>query len=137
MKIKKVSAFIQARLGSTRLPGKILKKIDGTEVIVFMINRLKKCKKIDDIVILIPKNKSDNKLYKFLKKKGYNIFRGSEKNVLKRYYNIAKKNNKKHILRLTSDCPFIDPNTVDSIINVYQKGNYDYVSNEYIDFPDE
>ncbi len=137
MKIKRVSAFIQARLGSTRLPEKILKKIDGVETIIFMINRLKKCKRIDDIYVLIPNSKSNDKLYKFLKKRNLNIFRGSENNVLKRYYDCAKKNKKKHILRLTSDCPFIDPDIVDKIINIYQKGNYDYVSN-IIDrsFPD-
>jgi glutamate-1-semialdehyde aminotransferase/spore coat polysaccharide biosynthesis protein SpsF (cytidylyltransferase family) len=137
MKTKKIYALIQARLKSTRLPGKILKKINGKESIIFMVDRLKKCKNIEDTIILIPKGKTDDKLYNFLKKKKLKVFRGSENDVLDRFYNCAKKLNIKHILRLTSDCPFIDPILVDKIINAYKKGNYDYVSNIiFRSFPD-
>ena len=137
MKNKKIYALIQARMKSSRLPGKILKKINGKEAIVFMIDRLKKCKSISGTIILIPNGKSDDKLCNFLKKKGLNVFRGSENDVLDRYYKCAKSFNIDHILRLTSDCPFIDPELVDKIINTYKKGNYDYVSNIiFRSFPD-
>ena len=137
MKTKKIYALIQARLNSTRLPGKVLKKINGKESIIFMVDRLKKCKNIEDTIILIPRGKKDDRLYNFLKKKKLKVFRGSENDVLDRYYSCAKKFNIKHILRLTSDCPFIDPILVDKIIKVYKKGNYDYVSNIiYRSFPD-
>ena len=69
MKTKKIYALIQARLKSTRLPRKILKKINGKESIIFMVDRLKKCKNIEDTIILIPKGKTDDRLYNFLKKK--------------------------------------------------------------------
>ncbi len=137
MKIKKIYALIQARMKSTRLPGKILKKINGKESIIFMVDRLKKCKNIEDIIIIIPREKTDDKLYNFLKKKKLKVYRGSENDVLDRFYSCAKKFSIKHILRLTSDCPFIDPILVDKITNAYKKGNYDYVSNIiFRTFPD-
>ncbi len=137
MKTKKIFALIQARIKSSRLPGKVLKKINGVESILFMINRLKKSKKISDIIVIIPSNKSDDVLSDFLKRKNIKFFRGSENNVLKRYYDCAKKFNIEHILRLTADCPFIDPEIIDKIIAIYQKSNCDYVSNIiHRSFPD-
>lgn len=129
MKTKKIFAMVQARMQSSRLPGKVLKKIKNIESIIFMINRLKKSKSIEDIIVLIPQDASDDILFSFLKRKKIKVYRGSQFDVLKRYYDAAKYFNIEHILRLTADCPFIDPDIVDKIINIYRKGNYDYVSN--------
>ena len=102
-----------------------------------MLERLSRSKKIDNIVVAIPKKKEDDTLFKTLKKYRYKVFRGEELNVLKRFYDCAKKNNIDNILRITGDCPLIDPKLIDKIINVYQKKKVDYLSNvENRTFPD-
>ena len=134
---KKITAIVQARVGSSRLKGKVLKKIKGKEIIIKLLERLSRSKKIDNIVVAIPKKKEDDTLFKTLKKYRYKVFRGEELNVLKRFYDCAKKNNIDNILRITGDCPLIDPKLIDKIINVYQKKKVDYLSNvENRTFPD-
>ena len=78
---KKITAIVQARIGSNRLRGKVIKKINGKELILLLLNRLSLAKKIDDIIVAIPKSKQDDILYKILKKNNFKVFRGSEKNV--------------------------------------------------------
>ena len=104
----KTSIVIQARLGSTRLKNKVLKKINGKTIIEIMMDRLSFSKYAKNIIFAIPNNTQNKNLYFFLKKKGFNVQVGDELNVLKRFYSIAKKNNLKNIIRLTGDCPFID-----------------------------
>ena len=84
--VKKVTIIIQARQDSTRFKNKILKKINGKEIILYLISRLKKCKKINDIIVAIPNNLRNKNLSNLLKSNNIKIFKGSEKNVLKRYY---------------------------------------------------
>ena len=100
--------IIQARLTSSRLPNKILKKIKNKTIIEIMMLRLKKFKYYKNIIIAIPDTKKNDILNNFLKKKGFNVERGNEANVLMRFYNIARKYKMKNIMRLTSDCPLID-----------------------------
>ena len=126
---KKVVAIVQARVGSSRLPGKVLKKINKKEAILILLKRLSKSKKIHDMIVAIPKKKKDDQLYRILIKNNYKVFRGDENNVLKRYYNCAKKFDLKNILRITGDNPLVDPKLVDKIIGIYQRKNFDYVSN--------
>jgi glutamate-1-semialdehyde 2,1-aminomutase len=134
---KKVTAIVQARVGSSRLRGKVLKKINGKEIIILLLDRLSKSKKIENIIVAIPQKKEDDLLFKVLKKNNYNVFRGDELDVLKRYYDCAKKNNIHNILRITGDCPLVDPTLVDNLINVYQKKKVDYLSNiEERSYPD-
>ena len=135
--VKKVTIIIQARQDSTRFKNKILKKINGKEIILNLISRLKKCKKINDIIVAIPNNLRNKNLSNLLKSNNIKIFKGSEKNVLKRYYDCSVYNNIKHILRITSDCPLIDPKIIDQMYNVYDNNDVDYLSNT-IDrtFPD-
>ena len=134
---KEITAIVQARIGSSRLRGKVLKKIKGKETIILLLERLSKAKKINDIVVAIPETKENDILFKLLKKNNYKIFRGSENDVLKRYYDCAKKFNISNILRITGDCPLIDPNLVDEIAKIFHLKNYDYVSNiEERSFPD-
>ena len=127
--IKKVTAVVQARIGSQRLRGKVLKKINNKETILLLLNRLSQAKEIDRIIVAIPNRKKDDPLHDILNKNNYEVFRGSEKNVLKRYYDCAKKFNLNNILRITGDCPLVDPKLVDKIIKIFKKNNFDYVSN--------
>lgn len=134
---KKITAIVQARIGSSRLRGKVLKKIKERENIILLLERLSMSKKIDNIVIAIPDTKENDVLNDLLKQYNYNVFRGSENNVLKRYYDCAKKFKISNILRITGDCPLVDPKLVDKLANIYQLNNYDYLSNiEERSFPD-
>ena len=134
---KKITAIVQARIGSSRFRGKVLKKINGKETIILLLERLSKAKKISDIVVAIPSTKENDILFKVLKKNNYKIFRGSENNVLKRYYDCAKAYNSSNILRITGDCPLVDPKLVDKLASIFLSNNYDYVSNiEERTFPD-
>jgi len=124
-----VVAIIQARIGSTRLPGKVLKKIQDKVVLDYVIDRLKTCKNIDEIVLAITTNKNDDVLEKYAKNKKINFIRGSEEDVLSRYYEAAKKFNAEVIVRITSDCPLIDPKIVDEVIKKHIESDADYTAN--------
>ncbi len=121
--------IIQARLGSKRFPNKILTKIKGKTVLEIIYERISKSKKIDKIVFAIPQNLKNNKLNEFLISKKYEVFRGSEKNVLKRYYDAASIYNPKNIIRITGDSPLIDYKLIEKLININDKNNIDYISN--------
>lgn len=126
----KVICIIQARLGSTRLPNKIIKKIGHRTVIELVINRVKLIKNIDEIIIATTTNKNDDLLVKYLEELNIKYFRGAEQDVLERYYLAARKYNADTIVRVTSDCPFLDYKISEEIINFYLSNNeYDYVSN--------
>jgi glutamate-1-semialdehyde 2,1-aminomutase len=129
MKNKKFVAIIQARLTSKRFPGKVIQKIGNSTVLEVMLKRLRKSKKIDQIVVSIPSNKKNKKLFEYLKKLDVNIFRGSEDNVLDRFYKTALKFKASDVIRITGDCPFIDPKIVDNLINLYSKKKIDYLNN--------
>lgn len=125
----KLALFVQARLTSKRFPNKILSKINNSTVIEILLKRLKKIKQIDKTVVLIPNNLKNNKLAILIKKLNVEIFRGSENNVLDRYYKAARKYKAKNIIRITADCPLIDIKLLKKIINKYFCGNYNYASN--------
>jgi len=125
-----IVAIIQARLGSTRLPGKVLREIiPGKTCLEFMIDRVKKSKKIDLIVVATTSSKNDNHIVDFCKSKNINFFRGSEDDVLSRYYHCARENNASIVVRLTSDCPLVDPALIDKCIDTYTGSGFDYFSN--------
>ena len=122
-------AIVQARMGSTRYPGKVLKKVCNYPIIQILFERLKKSKKINKIILATTTNKEDDLLEKLINKIGFDVFRGSEKDVLSRYYQVAKMYNAKNIVRITGDCPFVDSIIVDEVINLFYKNNSDYCSN--------
>jgi glutamate-1-semialdehyde aminotransferase/spore coat polysaccharide biosynthesis protein SpsF (cytidylyltransferase family) len=133
----KITAIIQARLNSSRFKNKILKKINGKEIIKILIERLKKSKEINDIIVAIPNTRSNNGLEIFLKKNNINSFRGSEKNVLKRYLDCCRKYKISKLVRITSDCPLIDPKILDKMAREFKENNFDYLSNiQERTFPD-
>jgi len=126
-----ISAIIQARMGSSRLPGKVLKEINSKPMVLQVIERLKKSKKIDNIVLVIPDTKENDILESFCLENRINYFRGSEADVLSRYYGAAEKFNSDVIVRITSDCPLIDPEVVDWVIEKHLSSGADYTSNVF------
>ena len=125
----KTVAIVQARMGSTRFPGKVMEDICGRTLIEIVLSRLSKSKKIDQIVVATSKNSNNYKLIKFLQEKNYFVYQGSEKNVLQRYYKAAHEVNADTIVRITGDCPLTDAKLVDRCIEKYQSSNVDYLSN--------
>jgi spore coat polysaccharide biosynthesis protein SpsF len=111
------------------LPGKVLKKIRDKTILDYVIDRLKFCKNIDDIILATTTDKKDDVLEKYAINKEINYFRGSEEDVLSRYYEAAKKYHADTVVRITSDCPLIDPEIVDEIIKKHIGNEADYTSN--------
>ncbi len=124
---KKVVAIIQARMGSTRLPGKVLMNISEKPMLWHVIERIKKCKKIDSIVVATTSKDEDKAIIKIAKKCGVETFAGSENDVLDRYYQAAKKFNADIIVRIVADCPLINSSTIDEMIDLRLKENAEYV----------
>ena len=127
-KLNKV-LIIQARLDSSRFPEKILKKIGVKDSISLQIERLKKSKLVDKIVLAVPDEKINEPLVKIAKKLKINYFLGNKLNVLDRYYKASKEHKADIVIRSTGDCPFIDPYLVDLLIKKILKYKFDYVTN--------
>lgn len=131
--MEKVVAIIQARMGSTRLPGKVMKKMFDRTVLSHVIERVKQSEEIDELVIATSILEQDEVISKEAIKCGVNYFRGSEEDVLNRYYYAAKENDAAIVVRITADCPLIDPIIIDRIINYYKDHSYNLVTNAGID----
>ena len=128
-----ISCIIQARTGSSRLPNKVLMKINEEQTILeHVIDQLSFSKSIKKIIIATTNLKQDDIIEKLGRKLKIDVFRGDSLDVLDRYYKCAKEFNLDNILRITSDCPLIDPEVVDKIIKKFEIEKYDYVSNTLI-----
>ena len=125
----KTLAIVQARIDSIRLPGKVLKKIKGKTLIEILLYRLALAKKVDKIILATTKNPNDDLLENHVKSLGYEVFRGSTNDVLERFYKASIKYNPESIVRITGDCPLIDPDIVDNVIDLHNKNNAPYSSN--------
>ena len=125
----KTIALIQARMGSTRLPGKILKKINGKTLVEILLERLKKSKNIDKIIVATSTDVSNDVLVELVDTLGVEAYRGSENDVLDRFYNALHNQECDYLVRITSDCPLIDPALLDKVIDFAINQNVDYVSN--------
>jgi len=131
LKVLKVVATVEARMGSTRLPGKTMTEIlPDKPLIEIVIERLSKAKTVDEVVVATSVNQKDDIIERFCKKRRVPCFRGSEDDVLDRVYKAAKKYKADIIVQAGADCPFYDPDLVDELVNIYKKGNYDYVAND-------
>jgi len=126
-----IVAIIQARMGSNRLPGKVMKMIKGKPLLHYVLNQLQHSKFLEKIIVATTNLEEDDIIEKFVLKEGFDCFRGNSKNVLDRYYHCAKSNSISSILRITADCPLIDPNLVDSVIKKFENEKFDYVSNAF------
>jgi len=124
-----IGIVIQARMGSSRLPGKVLKKINDMTILEYQLDRIKGSKRHQKIIVATSSNKIDDPIELLCKKKKISYFRGSEEDVLARYYECAKFFELDTIVRLTADCPFSDPDIIDDVIDHFYKNNSDYCSN--------
>lgn len=125
----KTVVIIQARVGSTRLPGKVMKIISGSTVLEHVIKRVSQSKEINDIVIATTTLNNDDIIIQEAKKNNVKWYRGSVEDVLSRYYYAAVENKAELVVRITSDCPLIDPQIMDEIISFSIKSDYDLVTN--------
>ena len=127
--LEKIGIILQARIGSTRFPGKVMELIDSKPVIAHVIDQVSHSKYGKNIVVATTQNKEDDKIEKYLRGKLIPVYRGSEKDCLDRYYQCAKLHNFKIIIRITCDNPLIDPILIDDGIEVFINNTYDYVTN--------
>lgn len=133
----KVVAILQARCSSTRLPNKVLKKIMGKAMIQHQIERIMRCKYIDELIVATSTDKSDSRLEQLCVKIDTKVFRGSLNNVLDRFYNAALTARADIVVRLTGDCPLTDPELIDEVIKIHIQEKNNYTSNiELETFPD-
>ena len=120
-------------MGSSRLPNKVLMKVNGEQTVLeHVIKQLSFCKSISKIIVATTNLKQDDVIEELVKKLEIDVFRGDSSDVLDRYYQCAKKFNLDNIVRITSDCPLIDPEIVDKVIRKYEIEKFDYVTNTLI-----
>lgn len=124
-----ILAILQARVSSSRLPGKVLKDILGAPMLLRQIERVKRAEKIDKLVIATSTESSDNPLENLCSENGMSCFRGSLNDVLDRFYKAALPFKPEHVVRLTGDCPLADPVLIDRLIQYHLDGRFDYSSN--------
>ena len=131
MKSARTIAVIQARLGSTRLPGKVLREVRGRPLLAWQLSQLARARSLDRVVVATTGSPADDEIARYCRAAGHALFRGSESDVLDRYYRAARAFEAEVVVRLTSDCPLIDPDVVDGVVAAYLKagGRYDYVAN--------
>lgn len=125
----KKTAVIQARLSSTRLPGKVLLDLAGVPLLTRAYERVLKARTIEQVVLALPETASNDTLAEFCSKAGMPFFRGSENDVLDRFYSTAKRFGADPIVRITADCPLIDADVIDKVLSDFMSGGADYVSN--------
>jgi spore coat polysaccharide biosynthesis protein SpsF len=134
---RNIVAIIEARMNSSRLPGKVLMKSTNKSMLEIMCTRLKRSKLIDQIVVATTTNLSDDDLIRECERIGVDSYRGDEENVLSRVVDAMKVFNATIVVSLTADCPLIDAAIVDKCIDSFVSGGYDYFSNCHIrSFPD-
>jgi len=126
-----ILAILQARVSSTRLPGKVLKPILGMPMLLRQIERVKQAKLIEQLLVATSDDKSDDPIEQLCRENDIACFRGSLDDVLDRFYQAAKPYQPDHIVRLTGDCPLIDPQLIDEVVVFCLSGDYDYVSNAF------
>ena len=120
-----IIAIVQARMGSSRLPNKVFLPLEGKPVLEHVIDRLRLCKLLNGIVVATSAELNDDSVARWCEEKEVNIFRGSLNDVLDRYYGAASKIKADVIVRITADCPAIDPNIVDEVVTGFLAGEYD------------
>lgn len=123
----KTAAIIQARMSSERLPGKVLKELNGTSVIECIVKRAMKAKQVDKVIVATSEEASDDVLYEFCLKKDIPVFRGELNDVLKRYYDCATIEQADIVIRLTGDNPLIDAEILDRALSIFRKEKIDYL----------
>lgn len=125
----KTVALIQARMTSSRLPRKVLQDIAGCPMLLRVVDRVKQAKTIDIVAVITSMHESDDAIEQYCNENGIQVFRGNLDDVLDRYYQAAIHFYADAIVRITADCPLLDPAISDLVVETFKNGNYDYVSN--------
>jgi len=130
-KDKNVAAIIQARMGSTRLPGKVMMDLAGQLMLVRVVNRVRRASRLDEVVVATTTNPNDDSIVDLCQERGWQFFRGNQEDVLDRYYHAASAFRADVVIRITSDCPLIEPEIVDRVVNEFLSHypQVEYVSN--------
>ena len=132
-----VIAIIQARMGSSRLPGKSLAPIENRPMLWHVIQRVKRASLVDRVVVATSTNPIDDAIEAMCRENGVPCYRGSEHDVLDRFYVAARAEKAGQVVRITADCPLIDPEVIDRVVRRFQRGDLDYVSNAMVrSYPD-
>ena len=125
----KVTAIVQARMGSSRLPGKVMRKVGDHVLIDLLLTRLARARTVSEIVLATTDQPSDDRLAKHVADLGYKVVRGSENDVLSRFVLAADATDGDILVRITGDCPLVMPELVDTLVQGYQQADLDYLSN--------
>jgi glutamate-1-semialdehyde aminotransferase/spore coat polysaccharide biosynthesis protein SpsF (cytidylyltransferase family) len=126
-----ILALIQARMGSLRFPGKVLEDLSGHPMLWHVVNRTRRAKLVDKVVVATTDRSVDDPIAVFCGQEDIGCFRGSEQDVLDRFYQAAKANGAEVVVRITADCPLIDPAVIDKVLTRFQRGDCDYVCNVF------
>lgn len=130
-------AIIQARYGATRLPGKVLLEVLGKSILEHETDRVRKAGTVEGIIIATTAQKDDLPIAETAQRLGFKVYRGSEEDVLDRYYKAASFFKIEHIVRITADCPLIDPDIIDQVVKRYFESGADYCANTFREtYPD-
>jgi len=121
--------LIQARMGSSRFPGKVLEDLCGRPMLWHVVNRVRRATRVDRVVVATTDRGIDDPIAQFCEKEGIGCFRGSELDVLDRFYQAAKASGAEVVVRITADCPLIDPAVIDKVLARFQRGDCDYACN--------
>jgi glutamate-1-semialdehyde aminotransferase/spore coat polysaccharide biosynthesis protein SpsF (cytidylyltransferase family) len=124
-----IVAIVQARMGSSRLPGKTIADVAGRPLLLHVVERVQRARRVDKVVVATTDQSSDDPIATLCQLAGIQYFRGSEDDVLDRFYRTAQANTADIVVRITADCPLIDPAVIDKVIARFQVGDCDYVSN--------
>lgn len=128
-KSQHVVLLIQARLGSSRLPGKVLKDLGGQPVLAWCIQRCKQARQVDQVIVATTDDPADDPIVEFCQKLGCDYFRGSQFDVLDRFYRAAQQAKADVVVRVTADCPLIDPAEIDHVLDEYYSSKADFAAN--------
>ncbi len=125
----KVTAIIQARMGSSRLPGKVMQDLAGEPILTRVFNRVNRARTIDEVVIATSVEESDGAIEEFCEERRYPCFRGSHNDVLDRFYKAAKSSRADVLVRITADCPLIEPSIIDKVVDSYFENSVEFSAN--------
>jgi len=132
-----IVAIIQARMGSSRLPGKSMADIEGRPMLWHVIQRVKRARLVDRVVVATSTEALDDAIENMCRENNVLCYRGREQDVLDRYYGAARAEKAGTVVRITADCPLIDPEVIDRVLRRFQQGDLDYVSNNMVrSYPD-
>ncbi len=126
-----IIAIIQARMGSTRLPGKCMIKVNDKPLLGHLLQRIDQSKVLERVVVATSVDANNDELVEYVTSLGFGVYRGSESDVLERFLLAARKYDAKTIIRINADCPLMDYKVIDEVVGYYLEHDFDYVSNVY------